>query len=40
MKLFSLRLFTVLQAAADAIDLYKSVGFVSEDLTRKIEVKH
>ena len=37
--IFFVRVFTVLQTTVNAIDLYKSVGFVSEDLTRKIKVK-
>jgi len=37
--IFFIRIFTVLQFTVGAIDLYKTVGFVSEDLTRKIEVK-
>ena len=36
--IFFMRVFTVLQTTVNAIDLYKSVGFVSEDLTRKIKV--
>ena len=39
MMIFFVRVFTVLQTTVNAIDLYKSVGFVSEDLTRKIKVK-
>ena len=39
MMIFLLRVFSVLQTTVNAIDLYKSVGFVSEDLTRKIKVK-